>query len=1046
MKVMRFYILYQKYRIIGVLLLCSLLTGQINAQDNTGKKTRATEVTLKVVDDNGNPLPNAKVVIGEGVIHTETDQNGTLSFVAYPGDFVTISLTGYEKSVSLVRDILINSTIKLTKSKLYMTTDDDISLPFLTIKKRNISGSSSGISSKQLEKYPSIDIRNAFTGLATGVEVLELNGQPGMSPEERLGKYKITPKIDVTARGHSMVYIIDNIPVDITEMPLDPAEIESITMIKDIVGKAMYGPVGADGIIFIKTKRGHVNERVMSVNVEDGVSVIDRFPQWVSGSDYATLNNQARTNNGLTPNYLSTDISAYAKNDPYDRYHPSINFKDMLIKNTMSVRKVNISSSGGNERLQYAVYLGYNGAGDIYKIGSVSDYNRITARGNVDMKINDFLKVQFNFYTGLNIQRSPNYKGSPNESNANMSLVQFNSVLQDITTIPPVAFPVYANNDPSLTAPWYGVSNAYKYNPIGDLTQDGSYNETGRIGMSNLVLEYDMKNIIKGLKSVTYVGFNVLDQLRIGKAQNYDAYIATPNATKDNIILTFVHSSVLTSSLSNLHDFYSQRFAGYESLTYDRAFDNSNFQSALTYSISKITRNGFDVPLLQQNAVWTGIYSYNDKYSLQGVLNYAGSSSFASGKKYELFPSVGISWIVSEESFMSNLKFINYLKLRADAGILGYDGMTSPYYFRDNWATSTGASFGAYSTGQWFGSNKDASVYRTTPSRIGNSDIVWEKRKEFSVGIDALMMNQKLALEVTYYNNLSDGVATQLTNTLPLLAGISSTLPFFNYNKIRYFGVETGVKFTSNFGKFKYSVGGNATIQNSKYLKYDEPDYRFAYQKHTGTAVDSYWGQTYLGKFESDAETVTVPQLYDAVLYKGDLKYQDMNNDGVVDDNDQSVIGHSIPRLVYALSISLNYKNFEMTLIGTGRAIYDLALTNKYYWNGWGDNTYSYFVKDNIGGDYPRLTYNKVNNNFVNYNFWLTKGNYFKMQNIEFAYDLPSNTLQILKGGRGIRLFVRGANLLTITKVKDVDPESINSGIDVYPLFRTFTGGIKLTF
>jgi hypothetical protein len=243
----------------------------------------------------------------------------------------------------------------------------------------------------------------------------------------------------------------------------------------------------------------------------------------------------------------------------------------------------------------------------------------------------------------------------------------------------------------------------------------------------------------------------------------------------------------------------------------------------------------------------------------------------------------------------------------------------------------------------------------------------------------------------------------------------------------------------------EYSLGANATIQNSKVEKYAEPAYRFDYQFITGKSDDTYWGQTYLGKFASDAEAIAVPQLYDAVLKKGDLKYKDMNLDGVVDDNDMVALGHTTPRLFYALNANLKYKNFELTLIGAGAALYDIPLTNNYYQNGWGDNNYSSFVRDNIGGAYPRLTYNKVNNNFVASDFWLTKGGYFKIQNVELAYTIPAIKLLIIRS-QGVRLFVRGSNLLTMSKVKVVDPESIDSGVTTYPLYKTFTGGIKLTF
>jgi hypothetical protein len=307
------------------------------------------------------------------------------------------------------------------------------------------------------------------------------------------------------------------------------------------------------------------------------------------------------------------------------------------------------------------------------------------------------------------------------------------------------------------------------------------------------------------------------------------------------------------------------------------------------------------------------------------------------------------------------------------------------------------------------------------------------------------MFNNRLLFEVSYYNNLRNGVIVQLANALPYIAGYSAALPRFNYNDIRYFGVETAMQFTDNAGSFEYSFGANATLQNSKIEKYDEPAYRFTYQTRVGKAADTYWGQTCLGKFSSDAEALEVPQLFDVVLKQGDLKYKDMNNDGVVDDNDQSALGHTSPRLYYSLNGTRGYKNLSLTLIGTGCAFYDLPLTNAYFWNGWGDNNYSRFVKDNIGGAYPRLTYYRVNNNFVSSDFWLTKGDYFKIQNVELSYTIPANKLQLIRS-QGMRIFLRGANLLTISQVKDVDPESINSGVYFYPLYRTFTGGIKLTF
>ncbi len=481
-------------------------------------------------------------------------------------------------------------------------------------------------------------------------------------------------------------------------------------------------------------------------------------------------------------------------------------------------------------------------------------------------------------------------------------------------------------------------------------------------------------------------------------------------------------------------------------MSFDKSFGANQIQTSLTYYLYTLSKNGYGDPKHMQTAVWSGLYSFDKKYTIQGILNYSGTYDFAKVERSKVFPSVAATWVISDEKFMSYAKFVNYLKLRAEAGILGNESYLDQVYFRSNWTGNTsGAAFGPYSTGQWFGSTTDNNVYRTNSDRIGNPDLTWEKRKEFSAGLDALLFNSKLSLEVTYYNILKDGAITQISNSMPYVQGITGSFPYVNANKTRYFGLEAGIQFSDRKGDFSYSVGGNATIQNSNRIKYDEPAYLRAYQKRTGTPADAYFGQTYIGKFATDAETTAVPQLFDAALHAGDLKYKDMNGDGFIDEGDQSMIGHTTPRLFYALNAQLKYKNFEFFVVGAGKAFYDIPLTNRWFWNGWGDNNYSSFVANNIGAAYPRLTYYKVNNNFVGSNFWLAKGGFFKIQNVELAYNLPASLLNGIKC-RNMRLFVRGANLLTISKIKDVDPESVDSGVESYPLFRSFSGGIKLTF
>ena len=238
---MRFYnIFYQKLRFAGLLLLCILLSGTISAQVQREKKIRQkANVTIKVVDESGTPVPNAQVVIGEGIIHAVTDANGSYSFTGYPEDFVTVSSPAYEKVVSLVLDLIKGNTITLIKSKIFATSDDNVALPFTTIKKRNMTGSTTVIPGSRLEMYPTTDLRNTFTGLAPGVDVREINGSPGVSSQELLGSFGASEKINISSRGRTMMVIIDNVPADLTEVTLDPSEIESVSIIKDIDRKSV---------------------------------------------------------------------------------------------------------------------------------------------------------------------------------------------------------------------------------------------------------------------------------------------------------------------------------------------------------------------------------------------------------------------------------------------------------------------------------------------------------------------------------------------------------------------------------------------------------------------------------------------------------------------------------------------------------------------------------------------------------------------------------------------------------------------------------------
>jgi len=1021
--------------LICIVLAAVLFPVYLFAQDKDLPELR--NFTLSVKDKNGKPLDEVNVTVGDGLARVWTNNSGEAEITANNRDFIKVSKQGYEQEIFSANNI--PEVITLTETFLYKSNEDDVVYPFLTYKKRDITGSGFVLKGSDLESYPTSDLRNAFVGLVPGLDVIELSGNPSLSAfEKAAGNDQLSSKVDMNMRGYTPLFIVDGLEVDITEMPLDPQEIESISVIKDIVSKTMYGPKAGDGVINITTKRGKQNERIVRARVESGMSVVDRFPEWVSGSEYAELNNQARINSGMEPLYSTDDIARYALNNPYDFAHPNIDYKQMLWKDTRPFLRANLSSSGGNNWVKYFAYLGYNHEGDNFKIGPTSNYNRINARSNIDINITSNLKVSMGIYGGVTIKNAPTY------SSLVTTVPEMETFLGDLTSIPPIEFPVYASNEDGVD-PWYAVSSRYSRNPIGDLQDCGYYSEMTRSSAANMALDYDFSDILVGLKSRTFVSFNLLNLTRIGERNDYIAYTVTPPLTpEEDPVLTKVRDGVDNPEQSKMLDYYYQRLAFNQLLSYDRTFGDHEVQLGLIYSLFNGTKDSRREPDRQQNGIFTAMYGYQNKYFLEGAFNYAGTSSFERGKRYNLFPALGLSWVISDEDFLKDVNFLDYLKLRVNGGILGYDGLATAFYYQDRWSKATlSPSFGPHSANQWFGSNTET-VSRTYPNRIANHGLTWEKRKELSGGFDMLMFDRKLLVEFNYYNNVQDGVIGKMSYMLPYITGYSSASPWYNKNKFRYYGTEFQVTYSGKTGDFHYRIGGNAALHRSTVLKYDEPNYREPYRSRIGQPKDVIMGYGYMGRYASDAEAQAVIQNFDQTLASGDLKYMDKNEDGAIDENDMFAIGHSSPKLTYGINARLEYKNFELNAVGSGRAFYDIVKSNIYFRNGVGDNTYSKYVRDNIDGAYPRLTYQRINNNFQTSEYWLTDGSFFKLQNVELAYKL-----RLKNKGAGIqmiRFHVGGANLVTLSELKDVDPESINAGVTTYPLFRTFTGGITMSF
>lgn len=889
----------------------------------------------------------------------------------------------------------------------------------LHAQEKSESGSGVIVSGRCLDGYPSLDLLNSFTGVVPGVYQTENYGRTGV----RYNALNCSLKI----RGFtSPVFIVDGVMIsDETELQISPEEIDTIQVVSDILDKLKYGPVAAQGAIYIKTLHGIKNSRSIRFGFESGVDVVDRFPEWVhSGVEYASLNNQARQNSGYPLAFTDFAMKRFENADPMDKAFPVVDYKSLMFKNAREYEKVFALIQGGSNNVTYSANLGFNEQGDIFAVGSRSNYNRLNAKMNMNIHINENLYVDFNFIGIYGIRKSPLglYNATTNTS-------EFASVWERAYSTPSVEYPLNLGTDITTGATVYPVSTAYPNHPYASLTESGSYKESTRTGITDLTLHYDFGTLVKGLYAESQVGYNVLYMVRTGQGSDYIGYNIDSETWGST---TSTHKGQSDSEESYYKTFYIQGLQFRQRIGYGRTFGDHSFAAKLNYFISRDVASLYSGYHNQQYVSLDGNYSYGGRFTFEYILNYAGSTSLAPGHRYALFPAFGLSWDMAKEPWLQKAGWVDVLKLRAQAGMTGNEVYGDQFYWQSRYTKSADMTFGAYNIGQWFGSNtfttKAANI-----ERAANTELGWEKLHELTVGIDGVFL-KGLEFGMTYYYTYRDGVVTNISTILPMSNGVSTK--YGNYNAYAYSGVDLRLGYSGKKGDFTYAIGASALFPRSKVLKYCE-NVTCENMSRIGRSATAIFGYDCIAVFSTAEDILRAPeQNFDSQIYPGDLKYRDVTGDGVVDTNDQTVIGDSSPKMLYALNLYFSWKGLYLSAVGTGKAGVDVMRNNAWYWNGWGDKNYSAFVRDNLAtGRYPRLSYTQSQNNFRNSQFWMSEGSFFKLQCLELGYRFPK-----------FQIFAKGANLFTISGIKDCDPECLSAGVSDYPLFRTFTAGMKFYF
>lgn len=1002
--------------IILMLLLPFFSESNIYAQK---RSKQYSEIKAKVVDKEGNPIQSVRITVDEGIFESSTDKQGKFSLKVTDNSTLVFDVPGFEPQYLGVSVIKQNPVVVMEKSIPYGGVKDEVELPFRKTIAREIVGATSTIDEDAISSSNQMNVLNILSGKAPGLNVSQVPTEPGRS-----ATVLNIRGLSRSATDNAPLIIIDGI-----ERPLEdltPEEIESITVLKDATSKILYGPKAVNGVLLVKTKRGIKYKRDRQFNIEFGAQTPVRMPEYLNSADYATMYNQARINDGLSPYYTQTDIDGYRMGTNPVLY-PDVDFHKLCLNDHMSYRKAIAQFRGGNESAQYYVNATYAGYGGYEAVGKNNTSNKFNLRVNLDYKVNDWLKAfvdiagQMEFYT-------TNYMSA-------------DKLFSRLSSHRPNAYPIKFSDPGNPGTEIYGAMenanlSSSRENIYAEMALGGSKENTVRKGQTNIGFDLSLDRYVKGLSAKAYVTFDVYNYLVVGKNENFSSYrpIFNENSLIGKELLT-VEKKV--SDKSRIADQMYRNYGYFGQLSYDRTFQAKHqLKSDLVIFQSRRENLGSSQDDVNRTFALRTNYVYNKKWIAELDMAVMGSSRFTKGNRYGYFPTVGVAWIASEEKFLKDKEWLDFLKIKASTGLLGTDNYFDFFLFESRWNTSQSTHFGP---------KLEEDVNTSTLVHVGNPDLTWEKSFEINIGAEASFLNC-LTADFNYFNNYRYDILTPTTSFSSINGG---EFMYRNYGSVRNQGVELALEYSGNIGKLHYSIGGNTIWSKAVYEKTDDMEGLSSNRKKEGKPVDTRFGLIAEGLFKSGDEIAAHPVQDFGPVQIGDVKYANINNDHHINENDMLPIGNEYPRFQFGLNINLAYKGFELSLSGSGMAQYDIYLNNSYYWMR-EDQKYSTFVKNYFNpstgeGKFPRLTTQQNQNNYRSSSLWMRSGNFFKLRDAMLSYSLPQNITNKMTL-KQVKLFVRGSNLFTISSIKDLDPEYIDAGVTGYPFFRSFTGGINVVF
>ena len=831
--------------------------------------------------------------------------------------------------------------------------------------------------------------------------------------------------------NNSPLILVDGIERDITS--ITPEEVESVTILKDAAAVALYGYKGTNGAVNIITKRGKYESRSIKVTYDHLFNSIVNKPKFVDAYTYGMAINEARINDGLTARYSAQELNALRDGTkPY--LYPNVNWVDETFRDNAMTNKYNIEFTGGAKNFRYYTMVDLISDKGFVKNPNENEgystqdkYVKGNLRMNLDIKLTPTTDVRVNL---LGVLQETSRPGSQAD------------LWDMVYTVPSAAFPikdekgVWGGSDT-----WAGTSN-----PVAQSIGAAYYKNHSRSLFFDVTLKQDLSSWIKGLSGSIRVGYDNTSNIYEDHSKTYVYSVNAPSwadGDAEPTVKTSTYGSDSTMGTAAAVNTFSRRLHFDGGFAYENTFGLHGIYSQLKWDYEYEDPEGLNNTIYRQNFTWWSHYSYDSRYLVDLALVYSGSSRLAPSTKWAFSPTLSAAWVISKEQFLEDINWVNFLKLRASAGIINADYLPGDNvwtYYAQQYATSGGT--------YPFDSGWNSEFGRTYLGQMATANPTHEKAYKFNIGIDAKLFG---GLDVTFdywIQNRKDiwvSAAGKYSDVLGMDA------PYENAGKVNSHGLELGLDYNKTFGEVKFNIGGNFMLTKSKIKEQLEEPRLYENLVQTGNRVGQIYGLEAIGFFTSEADIASSPTQTFSTVKPGDIKYRDVNGDNIIDANDKVAIGYSTtcPEVFYNFHLGAEWKGLGIYAMFQGTGNYSAVLNTKsMYWPLVGNTNISQYAYDNRwtntnqDAKFPRLSSQSNANNYQTSTLWLANRSFLKLRNLEVYYNLPKSLLEATKIVNGAKLYVRGVDLFCIDKLDESDPEAYG----INPLTKSIALGLSVTF